>query len=306
MKNSLSDPLKILHPCSRLLFWTNRLQHFLENMLRIISSQERRHLWPILLLLFIIILLFPAVLCCGCGLGRDENIVIVSLQLWQVHSSVNNTLGAGVERELLWSLSFFVLSTTLSHTSHYITSGWGHLFIWVLLFVFLQCGSVWGVSKGLSCHPGVRRLIDRTWLPVDPPSFLSVSSSSSSVSLPLSLSLSPLSLSLSSIAGLRSPTRHRQPTGMQRGRSAAWKMAPAPPPRVLWIYPSLPLVSSLPLLLLLLFHALSPCRALRNYPENEGEVAVVCVCVRRWGDLLAVRCAVVRWMCWRMGGWMDG
>ncbi|KAM8728347.1 ephrin type-A receptor 4b isoform 2-T2 [Acanthopagrus schlegelii] len=46
-------------------------------------------------------------------------------------------------------------------------------------------------------------------------------------------------------------------------------MAPAPPPRVLWIYPSLPLVSSLPLLLLLLFHALSPCRALRNYPENE-------------------------------------
>ncbi|XP_030257940.1 ephrin type-A receptor 4b isoform X1 [Sparus aurata] len=45
-------------------------------------------------------------------------------------------------------------------------------------------------------------------------------------------------------------------------------MAP-PPPRVLWIYPSLPLLSSLPLLLLLLFHALSPCRALRNYPENE-------------------------------------
>ncbi|XP_074507038.1 ephrin type-A receptor 3-like isoform X1 [Sebastes fasciatus] len=39
-------------------------------------------------------------------------------------------------------------------------------------------------------------------------------------------------------------------------------MAPAPP-RVLWIYPSLSL------LLLLLFHALSPCRALRNYPENE-------------------------------------
>ncbi|XP_033993367.1 ephrin type-A receptor 4b isoform X1 [Trematomus bernacchii] len=39
-------------------------------------------------------------------------------------------------------------------------------------------------------------------------------------------------------------------------------MAPA---RVLWIYPSLPLLSSL----LLLFHALSPCRALRNYPENE-------------------------------------
>ncbi|XP_037643461.1 ephrin type-A receptor 4b isoform X1 [Sebastes umbrosus] len=39
-------------------------------------------------------------------------------------------------------------------------------------------------------------------------------------------------------------------------------MAPAPP-RVPWIYPSLSL------LLLLLFHALSPCRALRNYPENE-------------------------------------
>ncbi|XP_047188154.1 ephrin type-A receptor 4b isoform X3 [Scophthalmus maximus] len=36
------------------------------------------------------------------------------------------------------------------------------------------------------------------------------------------------------------------------------------PPRVLWIYPSLALLSSL-----LLFHALSPCRALRNYPENE-------------------------------------
>ncbi|XP_070701784.1 ephrin type-A receptor 4b isoform X1 [Pempheris klunzingeri] len=38
-------------------------------------------------------------------------------------------------------------------------------------------------------------------------------------------------------------------------------MAPA---RVLWIYPSLFLLTSL-----LLFHALSPCRALRNYPENE-------------------------------------
>nr|XP_020471847.1 ephrin type-A receptor 3-like isoform X2 [Monopterus albus] len=36
------------------------------------------------------------------------------------------------------------------------------------------------------------------------------------------------------------------------------------PPRVLWIYPSLSLLSSV-----LLFHALSPCRALRNYPENE-------------------------------------
>ncbi|XP_045907242.1 ephrin type-A receptor 4b isoform X2 [Micropterus dolomieu] len=36
------------------------------------------------------------------------------------------------------------------------------------------------------------------------------------------------------------------------------------PPRVLWIYPSLFLLFSL-----LLFHALSPCRALRNYPENE-------------------------------------
>ncbi|KAG7526877.1 ephrin type-A receptor 3-like isoform X1 [Solea senegalensis] len=39
------------------------------------------------------------------------------------------------------------------------------------------------------------------------------------------------------------------------------KMAP---PRVLWIYPSLSLLCSL-----LLFHALSPVRALRNYPENE-------------------------------------
>uniref|UniRef100_A0A7N6BCD4 receptor protein-tyrosine kinase n=1 Tax=Anabas testudineus TaxID=64144 RepID=A0A7N6BCD4_ANATE len=38
----------------------------------------------------------------------------------------------------------------------------------------------------------------------------------------------------------------------------------APPPRVLWIYPSLFLHA-----FLLLFHALSPCRALRNYPENE-------------------------------------
>ncbi|XP_072219620.1 ephrin type-A receptor 4b [Leuresthes tenuis] len=36
------------------------------------------------------------------------------------------------------------------------------------------------------------------------------------------------------------------------------------PPRVLWIYPSISLLSSL-----LLFHALWPCRALRNYPENE-------------------------------------
>ncbi|XP_030015788.1 ephrin type-A receptor 3-like isoform X2 [Sphaeramia orbicularis] len=36
------------------------------------------------------------------------------------------------------------------------------------------------------------------------------------------------------------------------------------PPRVLWIYPSFFLYSTL-----LLFHALSPCRALRNYPENE-------------------------------------
>ncbi|XP_026168852.1 ephrin type-A receptor 4b isoform X4 [Mastacembelus armatus] len=36
------------------------------------------------------------------------------------------------------------------------------------------------------------------------------------------------------------------------------------PPRVLWIYPSLFLLSSL-----FLFQALSPCRALRNYPENE-------------------------------------
>ncbi|KAM9718693.1 ephrin type-A receptor 3-like isoform 1-T1 [Menidia menidia] len=36
------------------------------------------------------------------------------------------------------------------------------------------------------------------------------------------------------------------------------------PPRVLWIYPSISLLWSL-----LLFHALSPCRALRNYPDNE-------------------------------------
>ncbi|XP_044074268.1 ephrin type-A receptor 4b isoform X1 [Siniperca chuatsi] len=36
------------------------------------------------------------------------------------------------------------------------------------------------------------------------------------------------------------------------------------PPRVLWIYPSLFLLSYL-----LLFHTLTPCRALRNYPENE-------------------------------------
>ncbi|XP_029971164.1 ephrin type-A receptor 3-like isoform X2 [Salarias fasciatus] len=38
----------------------------------------------------------------------------------------------------------------------------------------------------------------------------------------------------------------------------------APAPRVLWIYPSPFLLS-----FLLLFHALSPCRSLRNYPENE-------------------------------------
>ncbi|KAM6990152.1 ephrin type-A receptor 3-like isoform 1-T1 [Tautogolabrus adspersus] len=37
------------------------------------------------------------------------------------------------------------------------------------------------------------------------------------------------------------------------------------PPRVLWIYPSFSLLSCL----LLLFQTLSPCRALRNYPENE-------------------------------------
>ncbi|XP_041658755.1 ephrin type-A receptor 4b [Cheilinus undulatus] len=37
------------------------------------------------------------------------------------------------------------------------------------------------------------------------------------------------------------------------------------PPRVLWIYPSFPLLSCL----LLLFQALSLSRALRNYPENE-------------------------------------
>ncbi|XP_016897841.1 ephrin type-A receptor 3-like isoform X2 [Cynoglossus semilaevis] len=42
------------------------------------------------------------------------------------------------------------------------------------------------------------------------------------------------------------------------------------PPRVLWIYPSLSLHSSSPLLLLLLlFHTLSQCGAVRNYPENE-------------------------------------
>ncbi|XP_005797141.1 ephrin type-A receptor 3-like isoform X2 [Xiphophorus maculatus] len=37
------------------------------------------------------------------------------------------------------------------------------------------------------------------------------------------------------------------------------------PPRVPWIYPSLPLLSSL----LLVFHASPPSTALRNYPENE-------------------------------------
>ncbi|XP_043990138.1 ephrin type-A receptor 4b isoform X2 [Gambusia affinis] len=37
------------------------------------------------------------------------------------------------------------------------------------------------------------------------------------------------------------------------------------PPRVPWIYPSLPLLSSL----LLVFHASPPTTALRNYPENE-------------------------------------
>ncbi|XP_027876489.1 ephrin type-A receptor 3-like isoform X2 [Xiphophorus couchianus] len=38
------------------------------------------------------------------------------------------------------------------------------------------------------------------------------------------------------------------------------------PPRVPWIYPSLPLLSSL----LLVFHASPPSTALRNYPENEA------------------------------------
>uniref|UniRef100_A0AAQ4QSP6 receptor protein-tyrosine kinase n=1 Tax=Gasterosteus aculeatus aculeatus TaxID=481459 RepID=A0AAQ4QSP6_GASAC len=37
------------------------------------------------------------------------------------------------------------------------------------------------------------------------------------------------------------------------------------PPRILWIYPSLHLLSCL----VLIFHGLTPCRAVRNYPENE-------------------------------------
>lgn len=84
----------------------------------------------------------------------------------------------------------------------------------------------------------------------------SVSSSLSLCSPVLSSALSPC---LNCEAALTDSTRR---TGMQRGRSAAWKMAS---PRVLWIYPSLSLLSSL-----LLFHAFPPCRALRNYPENEG------------------------------------
>lgn len=55
------------------------------------------------------------------------------------------------------------------------------------------------------------------------------------------------------------------------------KMAP---PRVPWIYPSLPLLSSL----LLVFHASPPSTALRNYPENEGGCASLREGVE-WDDL---------------------
>lgn len=63
-----------------------------------------------------------------------------------------------------------------------------------------------GVQR-LPNHPTVGRLIDRIWLAVDPPSqrlLLSLSSCLRSSSALL------CSLALSSIAGLRSPTRHRQ------------------------------------------------------------------------------------------------
>lgn len=98
------------------------------------------------------------------------------------------------------------------------------------------------------------RLIDSSRLAVDPPSQRLL------LSPPLlrspSLPLPPQSQRCAH----RLDTANRDAARAQR----SLKMAP-PPPRVLWIYPS-PLLLSL----LLLTHAPWPCRALRNYPENEG------------------------------------
>lgn len=91
---------------------------------------------------------------------------------------------------------------------------------------------------------------------MDPPSPIVSSSLSLSLSSPaLSPSLSPQSQGCA----------HRLDT-VNRDAARAQRSLKMAPPRVLWIYPFL-----LPHTLLLLFHALSPCRALRNYPENEGE-----------------------------------
>lgn len=75
-------------------------------------------------------------------------------------------------------------------------------------FVFCS-GTVRSLQRPLY-HPRDRGLIDRTWMTVDPPSPIASSS------LSLSLSLSPLNRK----AALTDST---PPTGMQRGRSAAWK-----------------------------------------------------------------------------------
>ncbi|KAK2822252.1 hypothetical protein Q5P01_022317 [Channa striata] len=95
-------------------------------------------------------------------------------------------------------------------------------------------------------QPRAKALIDRTRLIVDPPS----PGVSSSLSSPV---LFPAFLLLNREAALTD----RDAARTQR----SLKMAP---PRVLWICPSLFLPT-----VLLLFHALSPCQALRNYPENE-------------------------------------
>lgn len=89
------------------------------------------------------------------------------------------------------------------------------------LFIHLQCDWMFGVLQVHLCHHIAKRLIDRTWLTLDPPSqrlLLSLFPSQllSSPSLPHSLSLSLFNRS----AAFNDST---PPTGMQRGRSAAWK-----------------------------------------------------------------------------------
>lgn len=109
--------------------------------------------------------------------------------------------------------------------------------------------------------------LTRTWLTVDPPSHVS----SSSLSPSLSLLSSPFSVfSPSPLSPQSQGCAHRLDT-TNRDAARAQRSLKMAPPRVLWIYPSLSLHSSSPLLLLLLlFHTLSQCGAVRNYPENEG------------------------------------